>query len=126
MAGVSPGRRQRADLLNLTRAGDERPPRARRGRGKPRLQLATLFAFVTTSLMLAAPAQADVTVGTVDNRPAGTADGGAAFFALMNDVGLKELRYTVQWDPAQPTTIPREPQLAAMLPVATLRGIKVV
>jgi hypothetical protein len=92
----------------------------------PRLKLATLFAFAATSLVLAAPAHADISVGAVDDRPAGTADGGAAFFALMNDVGLKELRFTVQWDPAQPTTIPHEPQLAAMLPVATLRGIKVV
>jgi len=55
----------------------------------PRLKLATLFAFVTTSLVLAAPAHADITVGAVDDRPAGTADGGAAFFALMNDVGLQ-------------------------------------
>jgi hypothetical protein len=92
----------------------------------PRLKLATLFAFVATSLVLAAPAHADISVGVVDDRLAGTADGGAASFALMNDVGLKELRFTVHWDPTQPTTIPYEPQLAAMLPVATLRGIKVL
>jgi hypothetical protein len=92
----------------------------------PRLKLATAFAFAAVSLVLAAPANADIEVGAVDDRPAGTADGGAAFFALMNDVGLKELRFTVRWDPESPTTIPHEPQLAAMLPVATLRGIQVV
>jgi hypothetical protein len=92
----------------------------------PRLKLATAFAFAAVSLVLAAPANADIEVGAVDDRPAGTADGGAAFFALMNDVGLKELRFTVRWDPESPTTIPHEPQLAAMIPVATLRGIQVV
>lgn len=92
----------------------------------PRLKLATLFAFAAASLVLAAPASADIDVGAVDDRPAGAADGGAAFFALMNDVGLKELRFTIRWDPENPATIPHEPQLAVMLPVATLRGIKVV
>lgn len=94
----------------------------------PHLKLAApaLFILAAASLALAAPARADISVGAVDDRPAGTLDGGAAFFALMNDVGLKELRYTVPWDPDQPTTIPYEPQIAAMLPVATLRGIKVV
>jgi hypothetical protein len=51
------------------------------------------------------PAQADIDAGVVDDTPVVTADSGAAFFALMTDVGLKELRITVQWDPANPTTI---------------------
>jgi hypothetical protein len=92
----------------------------------PHLKLATLAALAAASLALAAPARADIAVGAVDDRPIGTADGGAAFFTLMNDVGLKELRLTVQWDPAQPTTIPYELQIGLMLPVATLRGIRVV
>ena len=75
---------------------------------------------------MAAPAQADINAGVVDDRPVVTADGGAAFFALMNDVGLKEVRLTVHWDPAHPMTIENQLYLTSMLPVATLRGVRVV
>jgi hypothetical protein len=92
----------------------------------PRLKLATMFALAASSLVLPAPASADLDAGAVDDRPLGTADGGAAFFALMNDVGLKEVRLTVHWDPDEPAAIENEVQIAAMLPVATLRGVKVV
>jgi hypothetical protein len=93
----------------------------------PRLKpAAILFAVVATSLALASPAHADVEAGVVDDRPVVTADGGAAFFALMSDVGLKEIRLTVEWDPADPTTITNELYLQAMMPVATLRGMRVV
>src|SRR5918999_3181621 len=85
-----------------------------------------LAAACVTSLALAVPAQADVDAGVVDDRPVVTADGGAAFFALMADVGLKEVRITVQWDPAHPTTIEHQAYLESMLPVATLRGVRVV
>ncbi|HET7857415.1 MAG TPA: hypothetical protein VFL41_13240 [Gaiellaceae bacterium] len=92
----------------------------------PRLKLATMFALAASSLALAAPARADLDAGAVDDRPLGTADGGAAFFALMNDVGLKEVRLTIRWDPDDPATIANEAEVAAALPVATLRGVKVV
>jgi hypothetical protein len=92
----------------------------------PRLKLVlALFAITVTSLALAAPAQADIDAGVVDDRAVVTADGGAAFFALMTDVGLKEVRITVEWDPAHPTTITNELYIASMLPVATLRGVHV-
>ncbi|MGH2922267.1 MAG: hypothetical protein ACRDKU_09400 [Gaiellaceae bacterium] len=93
----------------------------------PRLKpVLTLLAAALAGLLLAAPAQADLDAGVVDDRPVVTADGGAAFFALMNDVGLKEIRITVQWDPARPTTIENQAYVASMLPVATLRGMRVV
>src|SRR5918999_684279 len=100
------------------------PPRLWR---VPRLKLALpLLAAVAASLALAAPAHADLEAGVVDDRPVVTADGGAAFFALMADVGLKEVRSTVQWDPAHPATIEHQAYLESMLPVATLRGVRVV
>ena len=92
----------------------------------PYLKPAVLLAAILTSLALAVPAQADIDAGVVDDTPVVTPDGGAAFFALMSDVGLKEVRITVQWDPANPTTIGNEAYLAAMVPVATLRGVRVV
>lgn len=85
-----------------------------------------LLAAASAGLALATPARANLNVGVVDDRPVGPADGGAAFFALMNDVGLNEIRITVQWDPAQPTTIPHETHIRDMLPVASLRAIRVV
>jgi hypothetical protein len=89
---------------------------------KPALVLASVLA---TSLVLATPAHADLDAGVVDDRAVVTADGGAAFFALMSDVGLKEVRITAEWDPAHPTTIANEAYIANMLPVATLRGVRV-
>ena len=92
----------------------------------PHLKLATMFTLACASLALAGPAQADVNVGVVDDRPVVTADGGAAFFALMNDVGMRELRLTVQWDPANPANIHNQLYLTSMLPVATLRGVRII
>jgi hypothetical protein len=93
----------------------------------PRLKpVLVLLATAVASLALAAPASADLDAGVVDDRAVVTANGGAAFFALMNDVGLKEVRITVQWDPAHPTTIDNQLYLTSMLPVATLRGVRVV
>src|ERR1700693_884207 len=89
-------------------------------------RLTVTFALACSVLALASPAQAGLTAGVVDDRPVGMADGGDAFFLLMNDVGLREVRLTVKWDPAQPATIQNESQIQGMLPVATLRGVKVV
>ncbi len=65
-------------------------------------------------------------MGVADDRPLGSMDGGAAFFAVMNDIGLREVRLTVIWDPAHPTTIENQARIEALVPVATLRGIRIV
>ena len=88
-------------------------------------RLAVTFALACACLALAAPAQASVDVGIADDRPVGAPDGGAAFFALMNDVGLRQVRLTVMWDPAQPATIENQAEIESLLPVAALRGIRV-
>ena len=84
------------------------------------------LALACAGLVLAAPGQAAVNVGVADDRPVGTPDNGAAFFALMNDVGLREVRLSVLWDPTQPTTIVNQASIDSVLPVATLRGVKVI
>ncbi|MEK6276047.1 MAG: hypothetical protein AABM30_12045 [Actinomycetota bacterium] len=89
-------------------------------------RLAVTFALACAGFALASPAQAAITVGVTDGHPIGQPDGGAAFFALMNDVGLQEVRFSVPWDATQPLTIPNQSQIESVLPVATLRGIKVV
>jgi hypothetical protein len=89
-------------------------------------RLAFTFALACAAFALAGPAQAGLAVGVADDRPIGTADNGAAFFALMNDVGLNEVRLTVNWDATQPTTIVNQSYIESVLPVATLRGVRVV
>ena len=42
-----------------------------------------------------------------------TGDGGASFFATLNDVGLKVNRVSINWDAANPTTIGGQAELAA-------------
>jgi hypothetical protein len=84
------------------------------------------FALACAALVLAAPGQAAISVGVADDHPVGMADNGAAFYALMNDVGLREVRVSVLWDPDQPTTIVNQASIAAVLPVATVRGVKVI
>ena|SRR5688572_19816326 len=89
-------------------------------------RLGVTFAFACAALALAAPSQAAVNVGVADDHPVGQLDGGAAFFALLNDLGMKEVRLSVLWDPTQPTTIVNQTEITAVLPVATLRGMNVV
>ena len=55
----------------------------------------------------------------------GHADGGAAYLGVMNDVGLRELRLPVTWDPARPTDIQNRYQIKALLPAAAMRGVHV-
>jgi hypothetical protein len=88
-------------------------------------RFAVTLALACACLALAGPAQASVDVGIADDSPVGIADGGAAFFALMNDIGLREVRLTVVWDPAQPATIENQAQIESLVPVATLRGVRV-
>jgi hypothetical protein len=89
-------------------------------------RLAVTFALACVGFAFAGPAQAALTVGVADDRPVGTPDGGAAYFALMNDVGLSEVRLTMNWDATQPATILNQAQIESVLPVATLRGVRVV
>src|SRR5437867_12359364 len=95
-------------------------------RGERMKRLAVTFALACAGLTIAGPAHAGLKVGVVDDRALGLPDGGAAFFALMNDVGLRELRMDMKWDPAAPTTIENQGQFESVLPVATLRGVRVL
>jgi len=89
-------------------------------------RLAVTLALACAGLVLAAPGQAAINVGVADDRPIGQVDGGAAFFALMTDVGMREVRLSVLWDATQPMTIVNQAEIQAVLPVAAVRGVKVV
>src|SRR6478609_7459965 len=86
---------------------------------------AASLALACACLVLAGPARAGIGVGVADNTLLGNADGGAAYLGVLNDVGLRELRLPVRWDPARPTEIENRREIKALLPIAGVRGIHV-
>ena len=72
----------------------------------------------------AGAARAGLDVGVTED--AGKTDGGAAFFATLNDVGLKVNRVSINWDAANPTTIAAQAELAAWLPQAQAAGTWII
>ena len=76
---------------------------------------AAFLALVCACFALAQPARGAIDVGLADNTMLGNADGGASFLALMNDVGLRELRMPVRWDPARPSRIEHEAQILSLI-----------
>ena len=89
------------------------------------MRSAASFAIACACLALAGPARAGIGVGVADNTLLGNADGGAAYLGVLNDVGLRELRLPVRWDPARPTEIENGHEIKALLPIAAVRGIHV-
>ena len=93
--------------------------------GFDRKHLAALIACALGALAVAAPAAADVVVGVADDRGKLTADGGAAFVADMQNIGLQENRVTLSWDPDHPTTIRERAALDRYIANAVAGGIRV-
>ncbi|HEX3268458.1 MAG TPA: hypothetical protein VHQ98_10790 [Gaiellaceae bacterium] len=83
------------------------------------------FSCAAAALTLAAAAQGSLEVGVTEDAGK-TADGGAPFFAAMTDVGLKANRVSIDWDPANPTTIHGQTEIAAWLPQAQLANTRVI
>jgi hypothetical protein len=87
--------------------------------------ISSFLASACAALALTGVAAADLQIGVVDDR-AKTGGDANPFFSQMNDVGLTQVRVTVLWDPATPTTIPDQAEIERMLPFAQARGVKVV
>jgi hypothetical protein len=87
---------------------------------------AALVACALAALLSAASAGADIIVGVSDDLPTGANDGGASFYAAMQDIGLRENRIAVKWDSNAPTTIPQEAGLERAIAEAQGRGVNVV
>src|SRR5919108_1881192 len=64
--------------------------------------------------------------GVADDAGKYAEDGGASFFATLNDLGMTENRVTVTWDPANPTTIADQAFLDRSIPKAVAHGIDIV
>ena len=83
-----------------------------------------LIAAIVSALALAGSASA-MDVGVVDDFGVAPANS-STFFDTLGALGMRENRITITWDPAAPTTIQRQQALELYLPLASLRGIRVV
>ena len=87
--------------------------------------IATL-ACALAALVTAAPGAAEIAVGVSDDSPLGAGDGGTAFYAAMQDVGLRENRIAVRWDSSAPAAIPNEAGIDRAVAAAQAHGVNVV
>jgi hypothetical protein len=83
-----------------------------------------LIALLCAAAAFTGVARAGISFGVSEDR-ARTADP-AAFFAALGDVGLTQNRASLDWDPAAPDVIPGQDQIAAWLPLAQARGVRVI
>jgi hypothetical protein len=84
-----------------------------------------LCACAVLACAAAGAARAGLDVGVTEDAGK-TGDGGASFFAALNDVGLKVNRVSINWDAANPTTIAGQSELAAWMPQAQAAGARII
>ena len=85
----------------------------------------TLICSLAASLVLAANASADLQIGVADDLGF-HADQSAWFFDALGELGMQENRVSVPFDASAPTTIQHQALLDLYVPLATLRGVRVV
>jgi hypothetical protein len=83
-----------------------------------------LTAAILSALALTGSASA-MDVGVVDDYGVASANS-TTFLDALGALGMRENRITITWDPAAPTTIEKQQALELYLPLASLRGIRVV
>jgi hypothetical protein len=88
------------------------------------LRMRLLTAALVAALSLTGTASA-MDVGVVDDYGVASAHS-PGFFDTLAELGMRENRISITWDPAAPTTIERQQALELYLPLASLRGIRVV
>jgi hypothetical protein len=86
--------------------------------------LRPLTASLAGALVLASSAYA-VDVGVVDDYGIAPANS-PSFFDSLADLGMRENRLSIPWDPAAPTTIQNQQALEQYMALATLRGVRIV
>ena len=64
--------------------------------------------------------------GASDDASKFAEDGGAAFYSQLQGAGLTQNRWTVGFDPSNPTAIEELPFLERAAPVAQAAGVKVI
>ena len=83
-----------------------------------------LTTAILSALALAGSASA-MDVGVVDDFGVAP-ENSSTFFDALGALGMRENRITITWDPAAPTAIERQQALELYLPLASLRGIRLV
>jgi hypothetical protein len=96
-----------------------------RGRKGPLVKKSLLVACCAcAALAFCGRASANVTFGITEDT--GALGDPTMFYSTLNDLGATENRIAINWDPAQPTTIPNQPGLDAWLPQAAIHAIRVL
>jgi hypothetical protein len=90
-----------------------------------KLQFTVTLACALVALALAAPAGAEIVIGAADNRPESSPEQAERFYDTMSEIGLKENRLTVVWNPQRPTVIEREEALDQAVALASARGVAI-
>jgi hypothetical protein len=85
----------------------------------------TLICSLAASLVLAGTASADLQIGVADDLGF-HADQSAWFFDALGELGMQENRVSVPFDASAPSTIQHQAALDLYVPLATLRGVRVV
>jgi hypothetical protein len=87
----------------------------------PRVLILSLLA----ALALAGNASPAVQIGVADDF--GIADVNSPWFLdSLDELSMRENRISIAWDPAAPTTIRNQQALELYMPLATLRGVRVI
>jgi hypothetical protein len=84
-----------------------------------------LICSVAASLVLAGNAFADLQIGVADDLGI-HADQSPWFFDSLGELGMQENRVSVPFDASAPTAIQNQAALDLYVPLATLRGVRVV
>jgi hypothetical protein len=85
-----------------------------------------VFVGALAALSLTGAAAGVLRYGVTEDAGKYSADGGAAFFSQLNDVGLTENVITIYWDPTLPGGMAEPGLLDRVLPQASARGIRIV
>jgi hypothetical protein len=88
-------------------------------------RLAAVLAVLASALTFAGGAPAALRVGVADDFGL-HAENSPWFFDSLGELGMGENRVTVGFDTSAPTTIPNQAALDLYMPLATLRGVRVV
>jgi hypothetical protein len=99
--------------------------RRRAEEGKVTLRLAAFLAAVASASTLAGSASAALRVGVADDLGTHT-ENSLWFLDSLGELGMTENRISVNFDAANPTTIQQRAQLDLYVPLATLRGTRIV
>ena len=89
------------------------------------MRVSSFCACLLTALFFTSVASSTV-FGVADDAGKYAEDGGTAFFATLNDLGMTENRVAVTWDPSNPTTIDDRAFLDRSIPKAAAHGIDIV